>query len=837
LLNPTSQFIPRNYFSKLKIPVFFIFSILLAGCVSLSRNEQSTRNEFVRIGEDKQVGQTFLARFDGLQGVSIFLKPIETGSGDIHLELFSDQTATEPVRASSLPISDIYEPGFYTFTFPPLKTSTSQDYFYNLTLKGPGVLETGAASGKSYMSGAQYIDNIAQNSQGSFRLEYASGLFFLGLIKMGMNWAGILIISLALLAIPGIAALIWLYPPWSSSDWISRLGLALGIGLAFYPVLFLWSNTIGIQLGRFNALVLPIVGLIFIGIRKFLDLRNPAPEKRESHIQINWAHRMPEIVFLVIMALIIFTRFWPIRNLDAPMWGDSYQHTMMAQLLVDNGGLFSNWEPYAQLTSFTYHFGFHTIAASIHWLTNLDVIQSTLVTGQLINIFAIIALYPLALTIGKNRWAGVIAVLVAGLISSMPMFYANWGRYTQLAGQLILPAIIVVLWANLDTKQVSFKWHLLVWFGLAGLALTHYRVMIFIPLFYISYIIFQFRHSGVINVIKRTFVHLAGVVILIIPWVFRIFEGTLPLILGTQITTTAAQVTQTAQQLNSIGNITVYLPLIVWILLLISIFWGIITQNRESNIFVVWCLLILLAANPQWFMVPGSGILTNFAVFIAAYIPASVIIGSGAADLLSRLNVTTQQAKIGAPSSKFRAGDRKHLPWSVSLSIILVLIAIWFVIPRIRDIQPAAHALITRPDSRAASWIIQQLPRDAKFLVNSFFAYGGSSVVGSDGGWWLPLITTRKSTQPPLTYVSEAGMREDYINYTNDLIALIDTVGINHPDVLEELIAREITHIYIGQQQGSVNGSPLLDIKDLLKDQNFNLIYNQDRVYIFEVVN
>ena len=321
------------------------------------------------------------------------------------------------------------------------------------------------------------------------------------------------------------------------------------------------------------------------------------------------------------------------------MWGDSYQHTMIAQLLVDNGGLFSNWAPYAELASFTYHFGFHTIAASVHWLTNLDVIQSILWTGQLINIFAIMALYPLALTIGKNRWAGVIAVLIAGLISSMPMFYANWGRYTQLAGQIILPAIIVVLWSNLNTKQVSYKWHLLVWFGLAGLALTHYRVTIFIPLFYIAFFLFQFRQIRASQILKRTFMHLVGVVILIFPWILRISEGSLPDIFGTQLTTASSQVTQAAQQLNSIGNITGYLPLVVWILLLVSIAWGIMKRNSELGIFVVWWLFILLAANPQWLRLPGTGILTNFAVFISAYIPASVIIGSGTASVLSDLKI------------------------------------------------------------------------------------------------------------------------------------------------------------------------------------------------------
>src|SRR4030066_2372836 len=71
-------------------------------------------------------------------------------------------------------------------------------------------------------------------------------------------------------------------------------------------------------------------------------------------------------------------------------------------------------------------------------------------TGQLLNILAIISLYPLAYKITKNRWAGVLAILVAGLLSPMPMSYVNWGRYTQLAGQVILPVSIWTGWSLLD---------------------------------------------------------------------------------------------------------------------------------------------------------------------------------------------------------------------------------------------------------------------------------------------------------------------------------------------------------------------------------------------------
>jgi hypothetical protein len=67
------------------------------------------------------------------------------------------------------------------------------------------------------------------------------------------------------------------------------------------------------------------------------------------------------------------------------------------------------------------------------------------------------------------------------------------------------------------------------------------------------------------------------------------------------------------------------------------------------------------------------------------------------------------------------------------------------------------------------------------------------------------------------------------------LVASIELLGINHPDILEELHNRGITHIFIGQQHGSVNGSPLLDIKKIKADPNFRTIYQNDRVLILEI--
>jgi hypothetical protein len=67
---------------------------------------------------------------------------------------------------------------------------------------------------------------------------------------------------------------------------------------------------------------------------------------------------------------------------------------------------------------------------------------------------------------------------------------------------------------------------------------------------------------------------------------------------------------------------------------------------------------------------------------------------------------------------------------------------------------------------------------------------------------------------------------------------MIETYGITHPTTMETLREFGVTHVYIGQQQGSVNYSgPLrLNPAELSNDSHFNPIYHQDRVWIYEFV-
>jgi hypothetical protein len=123
------------------------------------------------------------------------------------------------------------------------------------------------------------------------------------------------------------------------------------------------------------------------------------------------------------------------------------------------------------------------------------------------------------------------------------------------------------------------------------------------------------------------------------------------------------------------------------------------------------------------------------------------------------------------------------------------------------------------------------------FLVNSFLAYENTVAVGADGGWWLPYKAHRAVTVPPINYSLENEPRQGYRQEINEVTAAILEKGITDPEVQKLLDERGITHVYLGQQQGSVNyAGPPLSAEQLLTTNDYRPIYHEDRVWIFERV-
>ncbi len=369
-------------------------------------------------------------------------------------------------------------------------------------------------------------------------------------------WLVYLLAVLWLFVLPGWGLLSLLYTDWSAQFWLAKIALAAGLSLALYPLLFLWTYLLGLRLGVAYAWLPGLLGIAIVAFRQ-------VQRYRSGKLSFRWRWQrenlLPDLTLLFLLGLLVFSRLWIIRGLDYPLWGDSYQHTLIAQLLVDNRGLFDNWLPYAALSSFTYHFGFHSLVAVFHWLTGLPLPAATLWTGQIVNLLALLTLAPLAVRLGRSRWAAVVALLVAGLLSPMPQAYLNWGRYTQLAGQAILPVAVFLAIALLEKRSLDKSLLAILALLLGGLALSHYRILIFAALFFVAYFLFNARRQDALSLLLKIAWLALAALLLCLPWLVNGFSGGIPAIAAAQLSTPVSQLSTFAAQYNAIGGIGDYL--------------------------------------------------------------------------------------------------------------------------------------------------------------------------------------------------------------------------------------------------------------------------------------
>ena len=450
-----------------------ILACFLVSCAPVVRDGQTgiyQQDQGIQSGQS--IGQTFVSTYAGLAEIRVFLAPDSPGDGRLVLHLRASPTESNDIAVDSIPLAEIDAGGYTTFNFAPQKNSFLKPYYISLEIEGSGAIRYGSAGPTDYLNGSLYQNGQPVDGQIAFQLAYDPAQMAFGLLREGASWVGWLAAAGLFFIIPGLTVL----RAWSPSiSRLTALTLASGFSLAAYPLLMLWGQVFHLRMGAWYAWGLAGLGVLVW----FAWLLQGKWSWKSLFSGLGWhsPNFVPNLFFLLVVGLIAFTRLWALRSVPAPLWGDSVQHTVMAQLILDHGGLFQSWEPYAPYRSLTVQYGFSAAAAVWAWVTHQPIQQAVVVFGQILNLLAIIAWYPLACRMTKgNRWAGVAAVIVAGLLTSVPGYYANWGRYAQLAGQTVLPAALWVTWDLLERKRFDGRGVLLLGVCLAGMLLCYYRM-------------------------------------------------------------------------------------------------------------------------------------------------------------------------------------------------------------------------------------------------------------------------------------------------------------------------------------------------------------------------
>jgi hypothetical protein len=833
LLNPL-KIKTRHLFALVLVGLF------LTGCASLVRTEQSGVTEGMKLSAGETVGQTFVARYTGLQEIGFFLSPSMFGDGDLKVYLRSDPQADDDLaRSNILHVSDVDAPGFYRFSFP-VQANSNQTYYYAvLEMTGGGELLVGAGAGNTYLDGACYQNGFPLDVQTTFQLGYAPDSAILGMSIELLRWVGYLVLGAFLFLLPGWGLFSMFLHGWERYSWPEKAGLSVGLSLGLYPLILLWTDAARIHLGVANAWIPALTGLGLIlwknrgKILEWITLRKVrAAISLKPRRKFDWLN----LLLPVVLTLVLLVRYWVMRTLEAPAWGDSVQHTVMAQRMLESGGLFSSWEPYAHYASLTVQYGFAAFVALFAWLSGQNSLQSTLIIGQILNGLAVLAIYPLAVRVARgNRWAGAGALIVAGLLSPMPAFYVNWGRYAQLAGQAILPVALWLAWETVESFPAplvsgirhrtwgGMKVIFLAAVSLAGMTLCYYRM----PFYYATFILILLigggipalrdHRIGMFRVVIILGVLALVTVVLIAPW--------LPRLLGSNLAgAVEAGVTQGSSLDAVLADYQAWRytynyvpPILAWITL-VGLVWSLFKKAWMVALQGLWVILLTAIIAGSLIHLPGANMMQSFAIQIALYIPIGIVVGWMVGEIASYLQGRWMQGVLA-----FAMG-------------ILALYGAWSQ----RNIpEPESFVLVTRPDVRAMTWIRDNTDPSDVFLVEAYSIYEGTSIIGSDAGWWLPILAGRQSTLPPqYALMNEIPIESGYTQSLVDLVNSLNASPLDTPRGIALLCDRGITHLFIGQRQGYVGFDVvrLFSAETLLNSPYFRLLYHQDRVYVFGLI-
>jgi hypothetical protein len=620
-----------------------------------------------------------------------------------------------------------------------------------------------------------------------------------------------------LYVLPGWAllSLLWRRNSWS---WQEKACLSAGLSVALYPLLFLLASTSGISPGKWLAWLPGSLAIVVVVVQNIKKLEFSRARRLPQDSSRKLILRLDAWLFLALVVALFFIRWAAVRSMSAPAWGDSVHHTAIVRLIVENSGLFESWKPYFPVESMTYHFGFHANVAVFAWLAGLAAPQAVLVAGQALNVLAVLVLYPVAVRLGGTRWAGLGAVAVAGLVSGMPGFYVNWGRYSQLSAQVILPAavwFIDALWG--DEERFPKRRLVLLSFLLAGSILSHYRVTMVLIAAALSWMLRSLwlhrRRLGEWAFRLRDFALTGAVSLaLVSPWLIKLLRS--------RVAQHVDRIIRLTRDLSVTGDLWVwehldlYLSSFFWIAGLAAFILALWKKRSLALAVAAWAATAFLLANPFCFGIPGAGLVTNFVLAIGLYVPVSLLLGWAA----------------GAVWKRWQERPAGRVAVVLSLGLCLVIAG-----PKQARIVRPFFQLVTPDDLTAFEWIKANVSAKARFLTNAFLAFKNTASVGSDAGWWLSFYTERQGILLPSISPFERISPSFDPSRVRQMILGLKASGGDRDKIRDILCRERITHVFIGGRRGraAYDAAELLPQAWLKTNTDFSLLFRKGRTQVW----
>ncbi|MCB0033030.1 MAG: hypothetical protein KDE51_03335, partial [Anaerolineales bacterium] len=445
---------------------------------------------------------------------------------------------------------------------------------------------------------------------GKYQLNGATAV---GMVARDTGRYGLLVLLLLLIIfLPGLLIAEFIHG--ENWDVLSYWGIAFTSGLASWPILWLWMTLLG---GRFTGWLLWLLFIVGWGWWMWRQWQNGFQWIRMSPLRL--------MAFLLLLLITYIVRFLAVRDLDFLPWVDASRHALITAVTIQSGQFLQNYEPYLPIQQPIYHFGFHTIPASLQLMTNSywPLEKVLLVTMQTLSSLMPLAVYSGTRLLTKHRGAAWLAAFLVALPFFFPAYYTTWGRLTQITGGLIMATLIGLTWQigrGLNRRRL---WPLV---GLlaAGLFLVHFRVFSF----YIPLVIWVFLIS--IFYKRPRPLLMAGILggILVLPRLIQLLQPRItPMLTNTNI----------PENYNNFptGYLTTGWEQFFWVLTAVAIIF-LIAQSLSKRVdnfaplsLALWMGLLFLLTAGELVGLPILLPQTNLnSMYISLFVPEAMIIGA-----------------------------------------------------------------------------------------------------------------------------------------------------------------------------------------------------------------
>ncbi|MEA3407147.1 MAG: DUF6541 family protein [Chloroflexota bacterium] len=770
----------------------------------------------------ESVGQTFFCRHDGLRAIEFLLVRYEPeeeipASARIALTLERLDGAGDAPTRVELSAAGLKHNQALRFSFSPIPDSGGVPYRLTLRCNGDYALGFWTSSTEAYAFGDlfQNGDKVGGDLRFVTFYDYHLSDALVDGVREIVHRIRFLPALLLLLILPGLAMALYCLP-WGRLDGGTFAGVVFSLSLMAWPLLLLWRSLLGAGVVSSKVGMWALLGASLILVLYRLWRKRG---ERLLRLENEGGSSLPDVALGLVLVIALATRFVQVRELAVPAWVDSRHHSLVTQMIAERGAIPSSFAPYMPVDHFFYHFGFHANAAVLTWLTNLSPCRAVLLLGQVLNGLAALTIYGLAVEWTERRWAGVVAAVVVGALSYMPAYYVSWGRYTQLAGLVALPSLLLMThWLFTDKKTPRGVWAVAIVLA-AGMVLTHYRVLIFYVLFWIPYAVLwlvrQRAARWAWQRLGKILVILGGVsLVMISPWAWRFVNRIFPNVQTLYGGWGAADEGYTSFP-SGLLKVGWTRPLLY--LAGAGVIWGLLRRRGEMVLFPCWAGLCLLVANLHLLGLPDIWLVHNESVVISFWMPMGVLVGWLAGDMPALLVQKARNLEEGLPL-------RRAISWALFAATLLV--TIWGCWRMVNVLNPVT-VLVTEDDLHAAEWIASHTPPEARFLVNAR-RWQGEVYVGTDGGYWLPLLAGRDTTMPCVFYSQGTPAYREEVNALAQAVEGVEDV--DDTQLLQHLVDAGVTHVYVGAKGGA------LKPHELEASPHYERIYATGPAHVYKFV-